>query len=67
MLVYWYLVQELKKVPTKTGPCCTPSTIPCHSCGVASHQVLHDLALCCTISHKNSKIWLLHTTPDPLQ
>ena len=42
----------LKKVPTRTGPCCTPSTIPCHSHGLASHQVLHDLALSCTISHK---------------
>ena len=24
----------------------------CHSYGLASHQVLHDLALSCTISHK---------------
>ena len=38
--------------PTRTGPCCTPSTISCHSYGIASHQVLHDLALSCTISHK---------------
>ena len=42
----------LKKVPNRTGPRCTPSTIPCHSYGLASHQVLHDLALSCTISHK---------------
>ena len=42
----------LKKVPTRTGPCCTPSTISCHSYGLASHQVLHDLALSCKISHK---------------
>ena len=41
-----------KKVPNRTGPCCTPSTIFCHSYGLASHQVLHDLALSCTISHK---------------
>ena len=45
----WTMV---KKVPTRTGPCCTPSTISCHSYGLASHQVLHDLALSCTISHK---------------
>ena len=45
-------VIQLKKVPTRTGPCCTPSTISCHSYGLASHQVLHDLALSCTISHK---------------
>ena len=43
--------QEPQKVPTRTGPCCTPSTISCHSYGLASHQVLHDLALSCTISH----------------
>ena len=43
---------KLKKVPTRTGPCCTPSTISCHSYDLASHQVLHDLALSCTISHK---------------
>ena len=43
---------EVKKVPTRTGACCTPSTISCHSYGLASHQVLHDLALSCTISHK---------------
>ena len=42
----------LMKVPTRTGPCCTPSTISCHSYGLASHQVLHDLALSCTVSHK---------------
>ena len=49
-----YLQSEgiLKNVPTRTGPCCTPSTISCHSYGLASHQVLHDLALSCTISHK---------------
>ena len=41
---------EIKKVPTRTGPCCTPSTFCCHSYGLASHQVLHDLALSCTIS-----------------
>ena len=41
-----------KKVPTRTGPCCTALTISCHSYGLASHQVLHDLALSCTISHK---------------
>ena len=45
------LMQVLKKVPTRTGPCCTPSTISCHSYGLASHQVLHDLALSCTITH----------------
>ena len=45
-------VQQKKKVPTRTGPCCTPSTISCHSDGLASHQVLHDPALSCTISHK---------------
>ena len=44
--------RPLKKVPTRTGPCCTTSTISCHSYGLASHQVLHDLALSCTISHK---------------
>ena len=43
---------RVKKVPTRTGPCCTPSTISCHSNGLASHQVLHDLPLSCTISHK---------------
>ena len=37
---------------TRTGRCCTPSTSSCHSYGLASHQVLHDLALSCTISHK---------------
>ena len=59
---------SLKKVPARTGPCCTPSTISCHSYGLASHQVLHDLALSCTISgKKNSKIRLLHTNPYPLQ
>ena len=42
----------VKKVPTRTGPCCTPSTISCHSYGLASHQVLHDPALSCIISHK---------------
>ena len=42
----------IKKVPTRTGPCCTPSSVSCHSYGLASHQVLHDLALSCTISHK---------------
>ena len=30
----------IKRVPTRTGPCCTPSTISCHSYGLASHQVL---------------------------
>ena len=45
-------VKLLKKVPTRTGACCTPSTISCHSYGLASHQVLHDLALSCTISHQ---------------
>ena len=45
-------VVVLKKVPTSTGPCCIPSTVSCHSYGLASHQVLHDLALSCTISHK---------------
>ena len=45
-------LHEVKKVPTRTGPCCTPSTISCHSYGLASHQVLHDLALTCPISHK---------------
>ena len=38
--------------PYQDGPCCTPSTISRHSYGLASHQVLHDLALSCTISHK---------------
>ena len=57
----------LKKVPTRTGPCCTPSTISCRSNGLASHQVLHDLALSCTIFHKKRKLWLLHKSPDPLQ
>ena len=56
-----------KKVPTSTGPCCTPSTISCHSYGLASHQVLHDLALSCTISHKEIVKYVLHTNPDPLQ
>ena len=42
----------LKKVPTRTGPCCTPST--CHSHGPAPHQGLHF--------HKNRKT-LLHTDP----
>ena len=45
-------VCAVKNVPTRTGPCCTPSTISRHSHGLASHQVLHDLALSCTISHK---------------
>ena len=45
------LVRRGKKVSTRTGPCYTPSTISCHSYGLASHQVLHDLALSCTISH----------------
>ena len=44
--------KQVKKVPTRTGPCCALSTISCHSYGLASHQVLHDLALSCTISHK---------------
>ena len=46
------MIRPLKKVPTRTGPCCTPSTISCHSYGLASHHILHDLALSCTISHK---------------
>ena len=45
-------MNKQKKVPTRTGPCCTTFTISCHSYGLASHQVLHDLALSCTISHK---------------
>ena len=32
---------QLKKVPSRTGPCCTPSTITRHSQGLAPHQGLH--------------------------
>ena len=63
----YQVLDGVKKVPTRTGSCCTPSTISCHFYGLASHQILHDLALSCTISDKYSKIWLLHTNPDPLQ
>ena len=31
----------VKKVPTRTGPCCSPSTINRHSQGLAPHQGLH--------------------------
>ena len=34
-------VVAVKKVPTRTGPCCTPSTITRHSQGLAPHQGLH--------------------------
>ena len=40
----WWVVEprgEKKKVPTRTGPCCTPSTITRHSQGLAPHQGLH--------------------------
>ena len=40
------------RLKTRTGPCCTPSTISRHSYGLASHQGLHDLALSGTISNK---------------
>ena len=51
-VVFFYKVVVVQKVSTRTGSCCTPSTISCHSYCLASHQVLHDLALSCTICHK---------------
>ena len=35
------LKRPIKKVPTRTGPCCAPSTITRHSHGLAPHQGLH--------------------------
>ena len=31
----------VKKVPTRTGPCCTPSAITRHSQGLPPHKGLH--------------------------
>ena len=42
----------VKKVPTRTVPCCTPSTITRHSEGLAPHQGLHAFSLSCKISDK---------------